>query len=210
MLATRTMHRLAFAIAGATAIASAILACGSTTVTTPSYVAQPQSALAEVPYPPPPARVEFVPDKPDDDAVWIDGEWIWRGRRYAWKPGRWVKPVQGGAYAPWTTVRDAMGTLFLAKGAWRDPKGAELPDPAPILVGAQSQGTVVDPEGEQIPSTPPQPAADPGAPDGALPPGPLEAGAPDSSIIPEGGAGPSDVYLVPVDAMPLDTKTDAP
>lgn len=204
------MRRLAFVLGSAVGITAAIFACGGKSVTTPKYVSHPQSALAEVPFPPPPSRVEFVPEKPDDDSVWIDGEWTWRGRRYAWKPGRWVKPVPNAAFAPWTTVRDAMGTLFLAKGAWRDDKGAELPDPAPIRIGLPSQGAVVDPEGEQVPSTPDQPAADKAGPDGGIPPGALDGGAPrddDAGIVSDGSAGPADAYIVPVDAMPLDPKS---
>jgi hypothetical protein len=192
------MLRLAFVCSSSIAVAAVAIACGSKSVTPPRYVAQPQSALAEVPYPPPPARVEFIPDRPDDDAVWIDGEWTWRGRRYTWKPGRWVRPLPNAAFAPWTTVRDAMGTLYLATGTWRDGKGAALPDPTPIRVGAPSQGVVVDPEGEQIPRSPLQPPADPA---------PVDAAAPGDGIVQDGGAGVPDVLDHPADATPLDART---
>src|SRR3954469_19970731 len=99
----------------------AIVACGARALPHPEYVAHPQRALVEVPYPPPPARVEFVPARPADDAVWVDGEWVWRGRRYAWKPGRWVMAPSDAKFSPWTSVRDREGTLYLAKGTWRDP-----------------------------------------------------------------------------------------
>lgn len=144
------MRRLAVAFSGALALAAAALACGAKTVPTPAYVGQPPGALVEVPYPPPPARVEFVPEKPRDDAVWVDGEWIWQGRRYAWKPGRWVVPPPGASFAPWVTVRGAIGTLYLAEGTWRDSKGTEVPAPAILKVGTPSAGAVTNPEGEVI------------------------------------------------------------
>src|SRR5689334_3320659 len=67
-------------------LALALFGCSSS-LPHPTYTPQPQSALVEVAFPPPPARPEIVPDKPSDDAVWIDGEWAWRGRRWAWRSG---------------------------------------------------------------------------------------------------------------------------
>lgn len=148
------MRVLAFAFTGslvvsaAIAAATAATACGGRRLPAPSYVGQPQDALVQVPYPPPPARVEFVPDQPDGDAVWLDGEWVWQGRRYAWKPGRWVKPPPNSAFAPWSTVRDTMGSLYIAEGSWRDRNGRELPPPEPLKVGLPSAGAVTDPEGD--------------------------------------------------------------
>ncbi|HVJ94841.1 MAG TPA: hypothetical protein VM580_33890, partial [Labilithrix sp.] len=97
----------------------------------PRYTSQPTTALRQVPYPPPPARVETVPPMPRPDALWVDGEWLWQARRWAWKQGRWVVPAPGARFAPWTTVRDAAGTLYFASGRWRDPWGQELPEPQP-------------------------------------------------------------------------------
>src|SRR5262249_19876160 len=98
----------------------AIVACGHARLPRPPYVQQPTSALVEAPYPPPPARVEVVPDSPRDEAVWVDGEWTWHGRRWAWRRGRWVVTPSGGAFSPWTTVRNGDGTLYFAEGTWRD------------------------------------------------------------------------------------------
>ncbi len=106
------------------------------------------SELLEVPVPPPPARVETVPDMPVSGALWIDGEWAWRGRKWAWKSGYWAPAAAGAAYSPWQVIRNEAGTLFFAPGTWRDAKGAPIAPPAPLALGsAHSQG-VVDAEGE--------------------------------------------------------------
>lgn len=135
--------------------ASIVVACGPGRLPAPAWAPQPTSALAEVPYPPPPARVEGVPNEPAAGAVWIDGEWVWQARRYAWKAGRWLVPPPGARFAPWTTVRDARGTLFLASGTWRDARGAAIAEPAPLLLGAPAAGPVITPEGDRLPSGPP-------------------------------------------------------
>ncbi len=106
----------------------------------------------EVPYPPPPARVEYVPPRPSGDAVWIDGEWAWRGRRWAWRAGRWVVPPPNASFAPWTTVRDPLGTVHIAAGAWRDRDGNEVAAPKPLAFGRPSAGPVITPEGEEEPT----------------------------------------------------------
>ena len=114
----------------------------------PPYAAQPTRALAEVPYPPPPARVERVPAAPSRNATWVDGEWSWRGRRWLWIRGRWVVPPRGARFSPWTLVRAKDGTLWEAPGTWRDAKGAAL-DPPPALAEANvSEAAVVDQLGD--------------------------------------------------------------
>jgi hypothetical protein len=212
----RAMRRLAVAFSTAVVLAGAALACGSKRLPEPAYVGHPTSALVQVPYPPPPARVEFIPDKPNDEAVWIDGEWVWQGRRYGWKPGRWVVPPREAAFAPWTAVRDMLGTLYVAEGAWRDRKGNELPPPPILGTGAPSQGAVTYPEGEQVQGQAAHPAdasttksdAEAGteathAPrdlivdSGLLPP-------PDAQLFPEGGLEPSEGGFIP-DATFVDT-----
>jgi hypothetical protein len=129
-------------------VAAVALTCGGRTVPHPRFVQQPTSALVEVPYPPPPARVELVPDRPYDDAVWVDGEWTWQGRRWAWRPGRWVVVPPGVFFSPWTTVRAADGTLYIAEGAWRNAEGTEVPAPPVVEPGKARPATVVSPEGE--------------------------------------------------------------
>jgi hypothetical protein len=128
-------------------------ACGG--LPRPTYVPQKTEDLQQVEYPPPPARVEFIPDEPKaPGAVWIDGEWTWQGRRWAWKPGRWIATPAGASFSPWTSVRDPGGLLYVAEGKWRDAKGQPLPDPVPLAVGKTRGGTVTDPDGDNIPAAP--------------------------------------------------------
>ncbi len=89
------------------AVFGCVLAACSGRVPHPPYTGQPTSALVEVDYPPPPARVEFVTPRPADNAVWVNGEWAWSGRRWAWKPGGWVTVPEGAAYAKLSLVRRA-------------------------------------------------------------------------------------------------------
>ena len=124
------MRRAAVVLVGVVFGTAAAFACGAPKLPAPAYTTHPTSALVPVPYPPPPARVEAVPSRPRDAAVWIDGEWVWQTRRWAWKPGRWVSPPSGARFAPWTTVRDVTGTLYFAAGAWRASSGAEVAEPA--------------------------------------------------------------------------------
>ncbi len=196
----------------------------------PAMTPHPTSALVEVPYPPPPARVETVPEPPKEEAVWIDGEWVWQGGRWAWRPGRWVVVPPGVAFAPWTTVRAANGTLYAAEGAFRDAKGNAIAQPAPLATGRPRGGAVVDPEGDTVPATPP---AMPTAPDSGaetesplaptgldtLPPALATAGAfvdsgllpsPPGRSFPDSGPPPGDASTLPDafvrvrDASPLE------
>lgn len=215
----RGMRPIAVAFGGSLAVAAAAFACGGTRAPTPAYVRQPTSALVEVPYPPPPARVEFVPERPQADAVWLDGEWVWQGRRYAWKPGRWVLAPPNASFAPWTSVRNARGTLYLAEGTWRDAKGAEVPAPKILKVGAPSAGAVTNPEGEVI-ANPATTAADAStaradaeatsatrAPRDII----VDSGPdfrPDATQLPDGTLAPSDASLLP-EAAGFDAMIDA-
>jgi hypothetical protein len=127
---------------------TAIVACGFD-LPRPRYQRQPTSALAPVPFPPPPARVEYVPDEPKDDGVvWIDGEWEWKGRSWSWKRGRWVVPPSGDAqFSPWTTVRSGDGMLYIAQGTWRSATGQAIAAPPAISYGKPTAGAIVDSEG---------------------------------------------------------------
>lgn len=141
--------------------------CGHRRLPAPRYVAQTTGALRPVPFPPPPARAEWIPAAPrEDDAVWIDGEWTWQGRRWAWRPGRWVLPPAGASYAAWTSVRDAHGNVYVAAGRWRDASGRAVADPAPISVGRSSGGAVVTRDGQDVepgPDAPVPGSSNPGA-----------------------------------------------
>lgn len=91
----------------------------------------PRSEMVEVPYPPPPARVEVVPPKKQADHVWIDGQWDWDGSEWQWTEGTWTVPPKGAVYfTPWQTERRADGRLFFASSAWRDADGRPLNGPA--------------------------------------------------------------------------------
>jgi hypothetical protein len=113
----------------------------------PTYSPQTTAALEPVTYPPPPARVEFVPALPVKGAVWIDGEWTWQGRRWAWRVGRWVVPPPNARFAPWTTVRSDDGTIYFAPGIWVDAKHQPTTEPTAVATGQPTIADVVDPEG---------------------------------------------------------------
>jgi hypothetical protein len=182
MHALPSMRRLSLAAAGAIVEAAAFLACGGESLPAPEYTAQPTSALIEVPYDPPPARVEIIPGKPDHpDAVWIDGEWSWQGWRWAWKRGRWVATPADAKYAPWTTVRNAAGTLFMAPGAWRNRFGVEVAEPAPLAVSKTLPGAIIDPSGAQVQASSIQTKARPMRDASSRPP-PFDFGVDDAGI----------------------------
>lgn len=147
------MRRLPVFLASAVGSAAALLACGASRTPEPSFVAHPTSALVEVPYPPPPARVEVVPAQARKDAVWLDGEWVWQGRTWAWRTGRWVVPPSGAAYAPWTTVRSDGGILYAAEGRFRRRDGTEVEPTLVLTSGRARGGPVVTPEGDLLEGT---------------------------------------------------------
>ena len=97
--------------------------------------------------PPPPARVELVPPRPDAAALWIDGEWTWRRQRWAWMPGRWVDAPPGATFSPWAFVRAPDGELWYAPGVWRDAQGATIDSPPPLAVATAESGAVVTADG---------------------------------------------------------------
>jgi hypothetical protein len=106
----------------------------------------------DVPYPPPPARVEVVPPKPPDPgAVWVDGEWGWQGKRWVWQPGGWVAPAPAAYFAPWIVYRLDNGRLLFAPGSWHAASGEKLPNP--VVLEAARNG--LDDEGSTARATPP-------------------------------------------------------
>ena len=109
----------------------ALVASGcSSHLPAPPRTAHPLRAYVEVPYPPPAALVEVVPDAPKDDgAVWLDGYWTWRGRHYVWQRGGWLVPPEGAAYASWQSVFTRDGRIVFAPGLWYGPEQRPLPAP---------------------------------------------------------------------------------
>jgi hypothetical protein len=132
------MDRLRVLI-GAAALC-AVTGCGTSlpTVREGTPKDQDREYLA-VPYPPPAAEVEMIPPIPEQGAVWVDGEWSWKGRRWVWEPGGWVLAPQNDAYyAKWTiSIRPEDGTMRFSPGSWHAPSGARLPKPR-VLLAAQS------------------------------------------------------------------------
>jgi hypothetical protein len=152
------------------AILALLIAC-TAPLPRPPYTAQSTASLVETPFPPPPARAEFIPRQPAKGAVWIDGEWTWRGHRWGWNEGRWVIPPAGASFSPWTTVRGADGTFFFAQGVWRDAHGDVVAAPPPLALGTTgaTADTVEGPKSPQLepasaePAPAPEAAADGGS-----------------------------------------------
>ncbi len=130
------------------AIASGLLASCSPSTAHPPYAAQPQGALVEVTSSPPPGRVEALPDRPNPEAVWVDGEWAWRRTRWAWQPGRWLVPPSGAKFSPWAFVRGRDGRLWYAPGTWRDAHGAPESAPPALATAVVGSAPVVTATGE--------------------------------------------------------------
>jgi hypothetical protein len=103
----------------------------------PATAPQPENAFIEVPYPPPPARVEIVVPRPAaSQVVWLDGQWTWDGANWSWEDGGWALPPKGGRYAIWALRLERDGRLEFAPASWRDDAGKEL-SPAQVLAPAK-------------------------------------------------------------------------
>jgi hypothetical protein len=154
----------------------------------PIPVAQPNAAFGEVPFPPPPAKTEYVPQRPPaPDARWVDGQWRWGSSRWEWEHGGWYAVPLGVGFARWQTRRERGGRLLFAPATWRSVDGGEVARPA-LLAHARGGPAVTEAD------------ADAGAEDAeALPSeaslvdaptifdGPLyDAAGLDASILPEG------------------------
>lgn len=94
-------------------------------IATPPLTSHEGETPIEVPYPPPPARVDVIADAPaGEDVVWVDGEWVWRGRRWIWEAGEWVTLAPDKGYAPPRVVRRSDGTLVWFEGSIRPLRGS--------------------------------------------------------------------------------------
>jgi hypothetical protein len=114
-------------------VGGAMGACGgglSLVPTGPHSIHAKQIAVDE---PPPPARVERVPEAPDDDCQWLDGSWQWDASGWRWIPGAWVIPPLGCYFTPsttaWATSAEG-GVLFYRQGRWY-PESATKSCPEP-------------------------------------------------------------------------------
>lgn len=76
-----------------------------------------------VPFLPPPVQSEIVAPATEARAVWIDGWWTWRGRRWEWLPGKWEAPRPAAYWAPATIVFLADGRIAFFPGHWHDVGG---------------------------------------------------------------------------------------
>jgi hypothetical protein len=118
----------------------ALVACGST-VPVPKSGPHVDEEPILVPYPPPPARVEVIPAPPANvkGAVWIDGEWLWKGSRWVWQGGQWQAPYPDGYYAPPATLRLADGSLVYFAGAWKTGTQKQVGERAKALEEKKKQ-----------------------------------------------------------------------
>ncbi len=84
--------------------------------------------------------------------MWIDGQWLWRGRRWAWIEGYWAADTKAVTYSPWQLSRGQTGVLYMAVGTWRNAKGEAVEVPPPLAVGSSRRTGVVSAEGEREPT----------------------------------------------------------
>lgn len=82
--------------------------------------------MIEVPYPPPPARVETIPPKNAAREVWVNGQWEWNGKGWSWHAGGWTTPPPNAYFTAWSTKRRADGQLLFGRAEWRDRTGRPL------------------------------------------------------------------------------------
>jgi hypothetical protein len=109
----------------------ALVGCGGS-LPAPEVAEHPLAAYREVPYPPPAALAETIPERPErDGAVWIDGEWIFHSQGFVWRRGGWVVPPPGSRFAPWRSWYRRDGRLMLASGTWYDAKHERVRRPEP-------------------------------------------------------------------------------
>jgi hypothetical protein len=104
----------------------------------PAGPPHPANDYVDVPYPPPPARAEIVPQAPKRGAVWVDGQWSWQLNRWLWRAGGWVFVPPGATFAPWDVYVDPDGRVRYAPATWRDAKGNVI-DAPPVLESAEGE-----------------------------------------------------------------------
>ncbi|MGC4064634.1 MAG: hypothetical protein QM784_08320 [Polyangiaceae bacterium] len=108
------------------------LDCGGALPSPPTAHHRPDS-YADVPYAPPAALAEMVPNQPATNAVWVNGDWAFRGRTYAWRRGGWYLSAPHTRYAPSQVVYLPEGRILFAPGTWYADDGSALQRPKPIV-----------------------------------------------------------------------------
>jgi hypothetical protein len=110
-----------------------VAACGGS-LPVPQQVAPSADAFFEVPYPPPPALSELVPQRPKGkNMVFQDGGWTWRGRYYVWERGGWVAPDPSARFCPWAFQYLPDGRALFSRSHWVDTNGHYLRPPGIIV-----------------------------------------------------------------------------
>lgn len=109
----------AAAALGAASAAALVMGCGSG-IPLPANGPHTGDEPVYVPFPHPAAKPEIIPpvDVAGENAVWVDGEWEWKGTRWVWQPGRWDTPYPGSYYARPVVIRMPDGRLAWYRGAW--------------------------------------------------------------------------------------------
>jgi hypothetical protein len=70
--------------------------------------------VAQVPI----APIEVRGVSPYAGAVWLDGDWVWRGGRHTWVGGRWDHARTGSAWHAGEWRQGARGNYYV-RGRWR-------------------------------------------------------------------------------------------
>jgi hypothetical protein len=121
-------HCLDFALLGP-ALAMALSTCGGQLAAPPTgpHRAGAHNPAIIVAFPPPPAKVECIPEQPREQCVWLDGSWRWTPRRWQWLEGAWLVPpancYYAAAYSQWLRSGPISGgkqrdQLYYFRGAW--------------------------------------------------------------------------------------------
>jgi hypothetical protein len=108
----------------------AVAACGASVPLVPKGPHPPHvQEFVPVAFPPPPAKVEEIPNGVDDDrCAWVDGYYAWVGRHWEWRAGRWVVPPNDCYYAPPVAKWSKSGEpeLYFTPPRWYRSNASEL------------------------------------------------------------------------------------
>lgn len=104
--------------------------------------------MFDVPYPPPAARVETIPPKPRELAVWVDGRWTWEVKHWKWQRGAWVLPPRDAYFSPWQLFRSSDGTLSISPAMWTSADQRQIAAP-PLIESADTSKSTTIPEGTE-------------------------------------------------------------